>query len=325
MTRGVFVLGMHRSGTSLATRLASLLGLSLGQGPLVPPTDGNPRGHWESAVLRDVNEGLLVRLGGNWAGPPPLDDNWEHDARVDAARADARAAFARVYGPAPRLWVWKDPRNCITLPFWEQALDVEPVVLLVHRNPLEVVDSLGRRDEFSKVVSLALWERYVRDSLRNSDGHPVHVSSADEVLGDPAAWATQVREVLVSHGWDLPARPGDREAFVRAVDSGLRHARASQADLAGDPDVSDAQRALLDVLEKVAGYSDRFAAPELPLATPGIDRLLIEHARFYEERETLREKLARAREYDNRIINVRRLKIRVYALYRQLVRGGRSG
>ena len=323
MTPGVVVLGMHRSGTSAATRLVNLLGLSLGRGPAVPTTDGNPRGHWESLRLRDVNDAALVALGGNWAGPPPLAPGWERSPGLDPIRRDVRDAFAEVYGDAAP-WVWKDPRTCITLPLWEQVLGVEPVVILVHRNPLEVVDSLARRDELSKLVSLALWERYVRDSLRNSDGHPVHVSSADEVLGDPAAWAGQVRDVLVAHQVDVPDRPDD-EAFVRAVDSDLRHARASQADLARDPDVSDAQRALLDVLEKVAGYSDRFVAPELPPATPGIDGLLVEHARSYAERESLREKLARAREYDRRIVNVRRLKIRTYALYRRLTRGGRNG
>ena len=315
---------MHRSGTSAATRLASLLGLSLGRGPMVPSTEGNPLGHWESVRLRDVNNAVLAAFGGNWAGPPPLEPGWERDPGLDPLRGEARDAFADVYGGVDQ-WIWKDPRTCITLPFWEQALDVEPVVLLVHRNPLEVVDSLARRDELSKVVSLALWERYVRDSLRNSDGHPAHVSSADEVLGDPAAWAAQVREVLVAHGADLPAGPGDGEALVRAIDSDLRHALASPAGFARDPDVSDAQRALLDVLEKMAGYSDRFIAPELPPATPGIDRLLVEHGRYYAEREALREKLARAREYDQRILNVRRLKIRTYALYRRIVRGGRSG
>jgi hypothetical protein len=324
LTRGVVVLGMHRSGTSAATRLGSLLGLSLGHGPMVPSTDGNPRGHWESLRLRDVNDAVLVAFGGNWAGPPPLEPGWERDPSLDPLRVEARAAFADVYFGRDQ-WLWKDPRTCITLPFWEQALDVEPVVLLVHRNPLEVADSLARRDEFSKVVSLALWERYVRDGLLNCDGHPVHVSSADDVLGDPAAWAAQVRELLVSHGMDLPSGPGDGETFVRAVDSGLRHSRASYADLARDPDASDAQRALVDVLEKVSGHSDRFAAPELPPATPGADRLLTEHARSYEEREALRAKLARAREYDDRIINVRRLKIRAYALYHRLVRRGRDG
>ena len=85
----------------------------------------------------------------------------------------------------------------------------------------EVVDSLARRDELSKPVSLALWERYVRDSLRNSDGHPVHVSSADEVLGDPAAWAGQVRDVLVAQsvGGGVPQQLERR----RAVGQRRRH------------------------------------------------------------------------------------------------------
>ena len=323
MNRGAVLLGMHRSGTSAATRLVNLLGLSVGRGPMVPSTDGNPRGHWESLRLRDVNEALLLAFGGNWAGPAPLEPGWEQEPALDPLRVEARTAFAEVYGEDGP-WVWKDPRTCVTLPFWERVLEVEPVVLLVQRNPLEVADSLARRDEFTKAVSLALWERYVRDSLRNSDGHPVHVSTADEVLGDPVAWAGQVREVLVAHDVEVAGREGDDTSFVQAVDTDLRHARASQADLARDPDVSDSQRALVDVLEKVAGYSDRFVAPELPPATPGIDRLLVEHARFYDEREALRAKLARAREYDQRIINVRRLKIRTYAFYRR-VRGGRGG
>ena len=324
LTRGVFVLGMHRSGTSLATRLASLLGLSLGQGPLVPPTEGNPRGHWESAELRDVNEDLLARLGGNWAGPPPLDDDWEHDARLDAARADARAAFARVYGPAPRLWVWKDPRNCITLPFWEHEMGVEAVVLLVHRNPLAVADSLARRDDLSKAVSLALWERYVRDGLRNGCGRPVLSASSDEIVEDPVAWAGRVRNMLVSHGFDLGPGAG-APALAAAVDARLQRAPYTARDLAADSDVSDAQRALFDALAKVSGQSDHFVMPDLPPPTPGIDLLLTEHARFYAEREALRDKLITARAYDQRILNVRRLKIRTYRLYRRVIPDRRRG
>jgi hypothetical protein len=324
LTRGVFVLGMHRSGTSLATRLASLLGLSLGQGPMVPPTEGNPRGHWESAVLRDVNEDLLARLGGNWAGPPPLDDDWEHEPRLDAARADARAAFERVYGPAPRPWVWKDPRNCITLPFWEDGLGVEAVVLLVHRNPLAVADSLARRDFLSKPVSLALWERYVRDGLRNSGGHPVLTASSDEIVEDPVGWAGRVRNMLSSHGFELG--PGaDAPALAAAVDARLQRARYTARDLATDADVSESQRALFDALAKVSGQSDQFVLPDLPPPTPGTDLLLTEHARFYAEREALRDRLVTARAYDQRILNVRRLKIRTYRLYRRFVPDRRRG
>jgi hypothetical protein len=324
LTRGVFVIGMHRSGTSLATHLASLLGLSLGQGPMVPPTEGNPRGHWESAVLRDVNEDLLARLGGNWAGPPPLADDWEHDVRLDGARADARAAFARVYGPGPRPWVWKDPRNCITLPFWEHELGFEAVVLLVHRNPLAVADSLARRDYLSRAVSLALWERYVRDGLRNSSGRPVLSASSDEIVADPVAWAGRVRLMLSSHGFDLGPGAG-AAALAAAVDARLQRARYTARDLATDADVSDAQRTLFDVLAKVSGQSDHFVVPDLPPPTPGVDLLLTEHARFYAEREALRDRLITARAYDQRILNVRRLKIRTYRLYRRVVPDRRRG
>jgi hypothetical protein len=316
LTRGVVVIGMHRSGTSLATRLASLAGLSLGQGPDVPATAANPRGHWESAVLRDVNDDLLARLGGNWAGPPPRRDGWERDGALEPLAAAARAAFARVYG-SPTPWVWKDPRNCITLPFWERAVPIDVVVLHVHRNPLAVADSLRERDELSRPVSLALWERYVRDGLRNVAGHRVLSASSDEIVADPVGWVGRVRRVALDAGLRLGPEPSDA-AVTRVIDTELQHGSYSARDLRADPDVSHSQRALFDVLEKVTGSHDRFAVPELPPPTPGIDLLLTEHATFYEQREALREKLARAREYDRHIVNVRRLKIRTYALYRRL-------
>ena len=58
------VLGMHRSGTSAATRMASLLGV-----PVCRPDDlsadrkGNERGVWESASLVRYNDRLLGRAG----------------------------------------------------------------------------------------------------------------------------------------------------------------------------------------------------------------------------------------------------------------------
>jgi hypothetical protein len=272
-------------------------------------------------VLRDVNDDVLARLGGNWAGPPVLARGWEHDERLESLRAGARDAFTGVYGQAAA-WVWKDPRNCITLPFWEQTVGIDAVVLHVHRNPLAVADSLHERDEFSRPVSLALWERHVRDGLRNAAGHRLLGASSDEIVADPIGWVARVRRVALDAGLELGPAPSDA-AVTRVIDTELQHGSYTAGDLRGEAQVSEAQRALFDVLEKVTGSHDRFAVPELPPATPGIDLLLAEHARFYEEREVLREKLARAREHDRHVINVRRIKIRTYALYRRLrERGG---
>ena len=53
--RGVYVLGMHRSGTSAVTRVINLMGLQLGDATDLIRAGDNPSGHWESARLTAVN------------------------------------------------------------------------------------------------------------------------------------------------------------------------------------------------------------------------------------------------------------------------------
>jgi hypothetical protein len=141
---------------------------------------------------------------------------------------------------------------------------------------------------------------------------------------DPVAWTGRVRNMLATHGFELGPGAGDA-TLAAAVDARLQRARYTARDLATDADVSDAQRALYDVLGKVSGQSDDFVVPDLPPPTPGLDLLLTEHARFYAERESLRDRLVTARAYDQRILNVRRLKIRTYRLYRRVVPDRRRG
>jgi hypothetical protein len=70
---GVVILGMHRSGTSLVTRLVSLLGLALcREDDLLAGRKANPRGHWESNSMLAFNDRLLEELDASWFCPPPL-------------------------------------------------------------------------------------------------------------------------------------------------------------------------------------------------------------------------------------------------------------
>ena len=74
MLEGVVVLGMHRSGTSLITRLVSLLGIEVCRyEDLLVGGARNPRGHWESVSLNAYNDRLLEELGCTWFCPPPMD------------------------------------------------------------------------------------------------------------------------------------------------------------------------------------------------------------------------------------------------------------
>ncbi len=107
---GVFVLGMHRSGTSAVTRLISLLGLSLPpEEDLVQATAKNPKGYWESESLVAFNERLLGTLDCDIGCPVLLTPGWEHDPRLDALRHEAPQVVRRhlpelalgLEGPAP--------------------------------------------------------------------------------------------------------------------------------------------------------------------------------------------------------------------------------
>src|SRR4051794_39442369 len=121
--RGFFVLGMHRSGTSAASRLISLLGVPLcRERDLIADRRGNATGHWESTTLVRFNDRLLDEMGYAWWCPPPADRPDASLALTTTTFARARASFETQH-PTPE-WTCKDPRMCLTLPFWLGALDV---------------------------------------------------------------------------------------------------------------------------------------------------------------------------------------------------------
>ena len=67
------MLGMHRSGTSVATRLMNLLGIDLGaEEHLLGPRPDNPKGFWEYEPIVDLNEEILATAGRQLARAPAL-------------------------------------------------------------------------------------------------------------------------------------------------------------------------------------------------------------------------------------------------------------
>src|SRR5437764_9140277 len=110
---GVFVLGMHRSGTSAVTRAISAFGVPLGHpADAMPPGPDNPEGFAESIALAECNERLLDLAGGRWDAPPELAPGWQSQPPISYERARAEQIFHDVY--ITTHWVWKDPRVCIT-------------------------------------------------------------------------------------------------------------------------------------------------------------------------------------------------------------------
>jgi hypothetical protein len=275
---GVFVLGMHRSGTSAATRLINLLGLGApAEEDLLPPDEGNPTGYWESSSLVEFNDKLLEVLGSDMSCPIAFGPGWERDPRLDAFYPEAAKLFARVF-PAPP-WVFKDPRNCLTFPFWVRALASEPTVVLMLRNPCEIVasyrDQWGDREGIPYLF--ALWERYLRQALLHIEGRPVLVARYEDLVAGPLEWCERARELLALSGLTFAERCDD--AVLAFVDSKLRRESFSRRDFLEHAAVTEPQRELFLALEEMAGLHDRFVPPSLPAETATTDALLLERRR----------------------------------------------
>ncbi|HEX3619390.1 MAG TPA: hypothetical protein VHU16_03370, partial [Candidatus Udaeobacter sp.] len=155
----ICIAGAHRSGTSMVTRLLHRCGLELGpESDLMPPQADNPEGFWEHLGFVALNEELLNELGGAWDLPPKADENSTH-ARLDPLRMKARLLIERF--DSAKVWGWKDPRNSLTLPFWQDLLQGLKTLIVV-RNPLEVAYSMRERNGTSFSLGLRLWEIYNR-------------------------------------------------------------------------------------------------------------------------------------------------------------------
>jgi len=269
---GVYVVGMHRSGTSAATRLLNLCGVPLcASGDLYSSVRGNERGLWESKSLVGFNDALLRRLGAEWWCPPRPNPGWARQALFQGPLDLGRALFNRLH-PTPQ-WVWKDPRACITLPFWLRALGAMPVVVLMLRHPAEIAASLAARNKFGMDWSLALWERHMQHVVPALAGLPVAVARFDDVLADPVAWCGATAGFLEGHGVAIDRAP-DAGAIRAFVDPALRH-HHDRPDEAADQDseLSPPRLALYQWLLGAVGHHDRFEVADLPVESVATDLL----------------------------------------------------
>jgi GT2 family glycosyltransferase/glycosyltransferase involved in cell wall biosynthesis len=215
---------MHRSGTSMVAKLLRACGLYLGRPEdLYPPCAENPDGHWEYTKLVESNNELLNSLGGAWDSPPALPRGWHERPELAQHRAKARLILGDFRGNEP--WGWKDPRNCLTLPFWLDILPDARVVICV-RNPLEVALSLHLRNNFSFQMSLGLWRTYSRHVLAATDGRKRLVTHYEAYFEDARSALRRVAD-----GLQLPVAENVLADCCRGVSHPHRHHRFTTRQL----------------------------------------------------------------------------------------------
>lgn len=217
LRRAVLVLGMHRSGTSALTRVINLMGFTAPR-TLMPATEANEEGFWESQVFMDLNEEILAACGSKWNDWRPFKVDPLATARANGLYGKVREAIAGEYGGAAHI-VLKDPRISRLVPLYAAALGeegyrIQPVIAL--RNPMEVAASLTRRHGLTQSRGIGSWLRYTLDAEAATRGRPRAVISYDGLLED---WRGTLERAAIHLGEPFP--PLTPEAIAE-TDAALR-------------------------------------------------------------------------------------------------------
>jgi hypothetical protein len=216
-TRGlaVLVLGMHRSGTSLATEILSRLGLWIGtEGTLIGASEHNPRGHFELVAGVEFNNDVLRQAGGTWDDPPAIE-------AVDALATRIRPCVETWY-EGRSAWAFKDPRLCLTLPVWMPALSAFDVrIVHVVRDPHAVARSLVIRNDAMELPA----SRFAKGAMAASDALSLWAEYNRRACLDEERFAVPRLFVWYDHLVDAPASQVRRiAAFVGRENGGLEPA-----------------------------------------------------------------------------------------------------
>ncbi|MEM9313834.1 MAG: hypothetical protein AAGA95_04345 [Pseudomonadota bacterium] len=159
---GLFVLGMHRSGTSCLTGMLEGAGFNIGDVDRWNPD--NQKGNREHLAITPLNEGVLRAHGGSWDSPPEA-------LEVDETQRVKMNVIVSGLEDERRPWLIKDPRILFLADSW---LGLRPNArrLGVLRHPLAVARSLERRNGLATDAGVQLWCRYNQRLLELLEKRP---------------------------------------------------------------------------------------------------------------------------------------------------------
>lgn len=166
MKHPILILGMHRSGTSMLTRILERAGVFVG--------DDLSQDH-ESYFFYQLNNMLFNQLGGNWDNPPDLNYlfNNERELRMNLEYANDMLASIRFrnylglkrylrirdYKKINFNWGWKDPQSTVTLPFWLKIFP-EAKIIYIERHGIDVAQSLKKRNDNTLENGILKYRKY---------------------------------------------------------------------------------------------------------------------------------------------------------------------
>ncbi|MDP9104917.1 MAG: sulfotransferase [Candidatus Eremiobacteraeota bacterium] len=272
----IFIVGMHRSGTSALTRVLSLCGAAL-PGALMAPNSGNPTGYWEPADAMELNDRFLHARSSSWSDPGLTFRNAPRDhagfARYVALIRHFLALIDEFLthgvdpgGPV----VIKEPRITALLPYWLTAAaeaGFSTKVIHIFRNPADVASSLAARDGMAFDRACALWQKYNLLGEHDARAIPRAFVAYEALIDD---WERTIERCAAETGVDLRVRPMTRAAVETFLSPKLQHHRSGTIERNSlAPVQRKAVRRAYDMLQRAADGA---------LDTATFDSLLLEYS-----------------------------------------------
>ena len=226
----VFIIGMHRSGTSALGGAVEPLGLSVGKSVMPPSATENPKGYYENLSIMQFHDRFLTAIGSEWTDVVPLR---RKRFKAEVARPFREELFSLLVAEfGGQRALIKDPRMCRLLPLWHPIIKrqfPQAFFLLPIRHPVEVAFSLQKRDGLPLHQGLQLWAVHVLEGERGTRGFRRLFTTYDELIASP--WETVAR---LAKALNLSLEKVQAEASAQ-VDPALRH-HAGLSWPAGEPD-----------------------------------------------------------------------------------------
>lgn len=230
----IFVLGMHRSGTSLVTKALNVVGAQLGSS-LIPPAEDNPKGFFEDEDCFRLNEAILKQLNLRWDIPVLLSEQDLSDQILKPFIKDA-AYLLKTRLQTTDVFALKDPRLCLLAPVWTTAArqaDLQTSFVVTVRHPLDVAHSLWKRNQFDYQKGLDLWLSHyysLTDFLIKGQSKRI-VTSYENMLSQPDKELERLTR-FVGNNVKTNNRQHSIEDFaINFVDSGLAHSHTESAEI----------------------------------------------------------------------------------------------
>lgn len=220
----IIVLSMHRSGSSMVTRLINMMGAYFGPPDIETRANSeNPKGFWERRDVRALNDEILHSVYCDW------DYVSNFSIKKVADRFSERVGEIVKELNSHKSWVVKEPRLCLLLPLWLPLL-ASPVLVIPYRNPLEIASSLYVRNKIPVPAGIALWELYSIEILKLARSLPHIFVDFELMVKRPLACTESLYEKLYSFD-SMGLNMADSQEVEDFVDASLYRQKINSSAL----------------------------------------------------------------------------------------------